>query len=133
MGYKTDLSDAEWSQIEDLFSTYKVGRPKKYSNRSIMNAIRYQHHTGCQWDMLPNDLPPVAVVRHFFYEWRDKEVFQKIQKVLHQRWRKLQGRNPDPSLGIIDAQSVKTVQKGGRVATMPGRKSKAENAMLLLT
>jgi putative transposase len=129
MLYKTDLTDAEWDLIKGLFPRHTTGRPKQYSHRAVMNAIRYQQRTGCQWDMLPNDLPPEAVVRHFFYEWRNSGLFEQIQQALHTRFRELEGRAAAASLGIIDAQSVKTVQKGGRVGMMQARKSKDENVI----
>ena len=92
-----------------------------------MNAIRYQQHTGCQWDMLPNEFPPHGVVQHHFYEWRNNGLFEKMQKKLHAMLRKKQGRKEEPSLAIIDSQSVKTGQKGGSVAMMLERKSKVES------
>lgn len=133
MGYKTDFSDVEWEMIREEFPVHSTGRPKQYSTRAVMNAIRYQQHTGCQWDMLPNDFPPTKVVQHFFYLWRDTRLFEKIQQTLHQELRKRQGRKSTPSLGIIDAQSVKTVQKGGRVGLMPARKSRVEKGILSST
>jgi transposase len=39
--------------------------------REIVNALLYQSHTGCQWDYLPHDLPPVGAVKYYFYKWRD--------------------------------------------------------------
>ncbi len=129
MSYRTDLTDEEWALIAHAFPVYKTGRRKIYSNREIMNAIRYQQRTGCQWDMLPNDLVPEAVVRHFFYEWRDNGLFERIQEKLHRQLRRLEGREEEPSLGIIDAQSVKTVQKGGRAGMMLARKLRVENAI----
>ena len=129
MGYKTDMNEQEWLLIEEVFPVHKIGRPREYSNREIMNAIRYQQHTGCQWDMLPNDFPPYGVVQHHFYEWRNNGLFEKMQKKLHAMLRKKQGRKEEPSLAIIDSQSVKTGQKGGSVAMMLERKSKVGNAI----
>ena len=131
MSYKTDINEQEWLLIEEVFPVHKIGRPREYGNREIMNAIRYQQHTGCQWDMLPNDFPPHGVVQHHFYEWRNNGLFEKMQKKLHAMLRKKQGRKEEPSLAIIDSQSVKTGQKGGSVAMMLGRKSKVESDISL--
>ena len=127
MGYKTDMNEQEWLLIEEVSPVHKIGRPREYGNREIMNAIRYQQHTGCQWDMLPNDFPPHGVVQHHFYEWRNNGLFEKMQKKLHAMLRKKQCRKEEPSLAIIDSQSVKTGQKGGSVAMMLERKSKVES------
>lgn len=131
MGYKTDMNEQEWLLIEEVFPVHKIGRPREYGNREIMNAIRYQQHTGCQWDMLPNDFPPHGVVQHHFYEWRNNGLFEKMQKKLHAMLRKKQCRKEEPSLAIIDSQSVKTGQKGGSVAMMLERKSKVESDISL--
>jgi putative transposase len=79
--------------------------------------------------MLPNEFPPHGVVQHHFYEWRNNGLFEKMQKKLHAMLRKKQGRKEEPSLAIIDSQSVKTGQKGGSVAMMLERKSKVGNAI----
>ena len=131
MSYKTDINEQEWLLIEEVFPVHKIGRPREYGNREIMNAIRYQQHTGCQWDMLPNEFPPHGVVQHHFYEWRNNGLFEKMQKKLHAMLRKKQGRKEEPSLAIIDSQSVKTGQKGGSVAMMLERKSKVESDISL--
>ena len=125
------MNEQEWLLIEEVFPVHKIGRPREYGNREIMNAIRYQQHTGCQWDMLPNDFPPHGVVQHHFYEWRNNGLFEKMQKKLHAMLRKKQGRKEEPSLAIIDSQSVKTGQKGGSVAMMLERKSKVESDISL--
>ena len=46
MGYKTDMNEQEWLLIEKVFQVHKIGRPREYSNREIMNAIRYQQHAN---------------------------------------------------------------------------------------
>ena len=56
-------------------------------------------------------------------------MFEKMQKKLHAMLGKKQGRKEEPSLAIIDSQSVKTGQKGGSVAMMLARKLKVESAI----
>ena len=39
--------------------------------REVVNAMLYVLTTGCQWRMLPTDLPPDITVQRFFYGGRD--------------------------------------------------------------
>ncbi|BAY13416.1 transposase [Calothrix sp. NIES-2098] len=44
------------------------------SCRSILNAIFYVQRTGCQWEMLPHDLPPYTTVYGYFQKWQRKGI-----------------------------------------------------------
>jgi transposase len=129
MSYESDISDEEWSLIEGYFAAYSTGRPRKSPIRDVVNAIRYQQRTGCQWRLLPKDFPSIKTVWYHFYKWRDSGLWHKIQQELHAKLRTKLGRETEPSLGIIDSQSVKTVQKGGRGDMMRVKKSRVANGM----
>jgi putative transposase len=133
MAYESDISNEEWEIIKGYFDEYKTGRKRRSNIREIINAIRYLERTGCQWRLLPKDFPNYRIVQYYFYKWRDEELWQKIQRELHEKLRLKVGRDPKPSLGIIDSQSVKTVQKGGRVVMMQGKKSREESVILSQT
>ena len=55
--YPTDLKYTEWLLIMDFFPSHRLGRPRKWEMWQIINAILYVVRTGCQWRMLPSDLP----------------------------------------------------------------------------
>jgi transposase len=58
--YPSDLTDDQWSVIEDLVPKPKPGgRPAKYDRREIVNGLLYVTRTGCQWRALPHDSPPL--------------------------------------------------------------------------
>ncbi len=108
--YKTDLSDVQWALIEPAIAAWKAahpsvsGRQGRYEMREIVNALLYQGRTGCQWDLLPHDL---------------------LRRQVQEKAR----RKADPSLVVLDTQSVHTaagVPAGstGRDAAkeVPGRK-----------
>ena len=128
MGYASDLSDEEWAILEPFLEPKQKGRPRKHSLRAICNAIRYVQRTGCQWRLLPSEFPPWLVVYMTFWRWRNHGLWEQIMRELRKRVRVKAGRNPDPTLGIIDSQSVKTVQKGGSAVMMAAKKRKAASA-----
>lgn len=115
--YKTDLTDAQWACLEPLIPPGKAdqggrGRQRSVNIREILNAIFYWADNGCKWDALPHDLPPRSTVYGYFSKWVKKGVWQQLNDALRIQVRRQAGREEDPSLGIIDSQSVKTAQKG---------------------
>jgi transposase len=111
--YKTDLTDAEWTVIEPLIAAWKAQHPSvsghqgRYELREIVNALRYQNRSGCQWELLPHDLPPTGAVRYYFDVWKRDGLDRRINEVLRMMVRERAGRNADPSLVVLDSQSVR--------------------------
>jgi putative transposase len=113
--YPSDLSDAEWLILKPLLPKPKgFGHPVEVDLREILNAIFYVQRTGCQWEMLPHDLPPYTTVYGYFQKWQRKGIWQKIHDQVRHQLRQDLGRDEQSTVAIADSQSVKTTEKKGR-------------------
>ena len=103
--YPTNVSNGQWQIISKFLD---VERNRKYDLREIVNAILYLVKTGCQWRMLPGDFAKWPMVYYYFSVWKKNGILEEIHESLVEEIRKRHGKNEEPSVGIIDAQSVKS-------------------------
>lgn len=131
--YPTDLTDAQWQCLREyLPEPSDVGRPQEYEQREIINTILYVLHTGCQWEMVPNDLVPGKTAYYHFSKWRDDGTWEEISQQLGQLERKNAGRHPKPTASIADSQSVPSSTKGPERGYDAGKRTDGRKRHLLV-
>lgn len=111
--YPSDMTDAQWELLADLFPEAKTGRPREVSIPDVVDAIFYVNRTGVQWRYLPHDYPRWDVVYSYFRKWGKDGTWVKVQRVLREGVRQTAGREATPSLACVDSQSVKGTECGG--------------------
>jgi transposase len=132
--YPSDMSDAEWAVVRPLLPVPawlegRGGQPEGYCHRQMLDAVRYLVAGGISWRAMPADFPAWGRVYAFFRRWRDNELIAELHDRLRRKVRMREGREAEPSAGIIDAQSVRAAATvpaasrgydGGK--KVPGRK-----------
>jgi putative transposase len=114
--YPSDVTDDEWSHIEFLIPLAKHGgRDREVDIREVVNGIMYVLSTGCQWRYIPRDLPPRSTLHGYLQRWQYDGTLMKIHHALYMECREQMGREASPTACVIDSQSVKSAEKGGRV------------------
>ena len=107
--------DGEWEVLKPLIPALKgFGHPVKVDFREVLNAIFYVQRTGCQWEMLPHDLPPYTTVYGYFHKWQRKGIWQQMHDSIRQQLRTELGKDEHSTVAVADSQSVKTTEKKGR-------------------
>jgi putative transposase len=116
--YPSDVTDEEWELIAPLIPSAKRGGGKRRVDmRAVMNGVMYVLSTGCQWRYIPKDLPPRSTVNRYFCDWSYDGTLDRIHHALYLQCREKLEREASPTACIVDSQSVKSAEKGGRRLT----------------
>ena len=102
--YPSDLTNRQWEVIKSIVDN---GRKRKYSMREVLNAILYVTKSGCQWRMIPTNYPPWQIVYYYFYQWSRSGRLSNLHDTLVKHTRIKSGRKEEPSVGIVDSQTIK--------------------------
>lgn len=110
--YNSDMTDAQWAVVRDEMPTPgwlegRGGRPEGYCHRQMIDAVFYVTDNGTKWRSLPVDFPPWDRVYAFSRRWRKNDLPKELHDRLRDKVRLAEGRDVEPTAGIIDSQSVK--------------------------
>jgi transposase len=113
------VSDDEWAFVAPYLTLMREDAPQReHPLREVFNGLRYIVHTGMQWRMMPNDLPPWYTVYQQTQRWLKAGVFEAMVRDLRMLMRELEGRDPQPSAAILDGRTLQsTPESGGRATT----------------
>lgn len=115
--YSSDVTDEQWAALEPLLpvmlcGTPLGGRPEKHWRRTMIDAMFYVVDNGCKWRNLPRDFPGWKTVHAMLARWKKDGTWADVVDRLRARVRAAEGRDPEPSAGVIDSQSVHESAEG---------------------
>ena len=71
--YPSDISREQFKKIEPLLlGARKKTRPRELDLYEVFCAVLYLLKSGCQWRMLPSDLPDWRSVYAYFRIWSER-------------------------------------------------------------
>lgn len=112
--YPSDLRYAQWLILLPLIPPPKRGgRNRQVDMYKVVCAMFYVARSGCSWRMIPKDYPCWQTVYGYFRAWQENGVWEAINDALREAVRTKSQRDAQPSLGIVDAQSVKMSRVAG--------------------
>lgn len=98
------LTDDQWEVIKHFLNWQ---RKRTINLRDVFNAVLWLTRVGGQWRNLETSFPPWTAVYYYFYRWSKDGTLEKINIALNILERIQLEKEPTPSLGLVDSQSVK--------------------------
>jgi transposase len=135
--YESDLNETKWSEVWPLIPPAKRGGNKRTVDiRQVTNGVRYilQHRVSVARHpegFASEEHGPRDLVR-----WAHDGTLERLHHALYVKCREQAAREASPTAAIIDAQSVKSAEKGGAWIDPhgydPGKKIKGKKRHVLV-
>ena len=121
--YPSDVSDEEWAFAVRYLTLMTEDAPQReYALREVVNGLRWLIRAGAPWRMMPNDLPPWAVVYQQTQRWLKAGVFESMAHDLRAVLRLADGRQRQPTAAIMDSRTLQSTPESGARAGYDGAK-----------
>ena len=121
--YPSDVNDEEWAFTVGYLTLMTEDAPQReYALREVFNGLRWLIRAGAPWRMMPNDLPPWAVVYQQTQRWLKAGVFESMAHDLRAVLRLADGRQRQPTAAIMDSRTLQSTPESGVRAGYDGAK-----------
>ena len=90
----------------------------------MLDAVFYLVDSGCKWRQLPHDFPPAFTVHSFYRRARLSGLWDKILKHMVKVTRKNAGLDENPTVALVDSQTVQNVSASEQFGYDAGKKRK---------
>ena len=127
--YPSDVTREQFETIRyTLEPARKVTHPRRYDLYDIFCAVLYVLREGCRWRSLPHDYPKWNNVYYHYQNWSkkgedDKSILDKALEELVLSERIINGKQPAPTMTIVDSKSVKNTFTAEEKGYDGGKKS----------
>jgi putative transposase len=101
------MSAAEWDRLQPYVEVHAtIGAPRPVGLGGGVTALFYLNRTGCQWDMVPRELPAYSSVSWYFQTWSKAGTWKRMNDELPRQGRRDAKQEPAPRAVLVDSPSV---------------------------